>query len=385
MKFKLSALAAALIASGTAMAAEPTNQELLELIEKQEAQIKELKTAVKKSQKQVEQTVEAVESNMASSGSKTTIGGYGEVHYNNIEGAEEIDFHRFVLFAGYEFSDKIRFFSELEVEHSIAGDGKNGEVELEQAYIEMDLSNDTKLKSGLFLIPVGILNETHEPNTFYGVERNPVEKNIIPATWWEAGATINTQFSEGFSADFAIHSGLNTPLDGDKAFNIRSGRQKVSEAAAENFAYTARVKYTAVPGLELAATIQHQTDITQGELDASANLIEAHAVYNSGSFGLRALYASWDIDGDEAAAFGRDKQSGYYIEPSYKINENFGVFARFAAWDNTEGDALDSEKEQTNIGLNYWPHENVVFKFDLENRGGTQDGDGFNVGVGYQF
>ena len=133
------------------------------------------------------------DSNLSSkANSKTVIGGYGELHYNNIEDTESIDFHRFVLFFGHEFTESIRFFSEFELEHALSGDGKPGEVELEQAYIEMDLTESTTLKTGLFLVPVGIINETHEPPTFYGVERNPVEKNIIPATWWEAGAGFNT-------------------------------------------------------------------------------------------------------------------------------------------------------------------------------------------------
>ena len=393
MKFKLTALAAALAVSTSAFAAEPTNKELLDLIKQQEAQIQKLKEAVEKNEKKAEETdkkveasVTAIEENMSSSSiSKTTIGGYGELHYNNIEDSEAIDFHRFVLFFGHEFSDKIRFFSELEVEHSLAGDGKPGEVELEQAYIEMDLTDDTALKAGLFLVPVGIINETHEPNTFYGVERNPVEKNIIPATWWEAGGSINTRFAEGWSADFAIHSGLNVPTTDSKAFLIRSGRQKVAKANADSLAYTARIKYTAVPGLELAASYQIQDDVTQGALNAGANLFTAHATYEKGGFGLRALYAMWDIDGADAAAIGRDEQEGFYLEPSYKINEKFGVFARYNAWDNNAGDAADTEKRQSNIGLNYWPHENVVFKVDVENRMGAQDGSGFNLGVGYQF
>jgi hypothetical protein len=383
MNFKLTAAAAALVAATSVSAAEPTNQELLDLIKKQQAQIEKLVNKVETTDKKVESTVEAVESNIASTAaSKTTVGGYGELHYNNIEDSETIDFHRFVLFFGHEFTNKIRFFSELEIEHSLAGEGKPGEVELEQAYIEMDLSDATSMKAGLFLMPVGIMNETHEPNTFYGVERNPVEKNIIPATWWEAGAGFNTKFSDGLTADFAIHSGLSVPTD---SFKIRSGRQKVAKANADSLAYTARVKYTAIPGLELAASYQIQDDITQGELGAGANLLTAHAIYNKGAFGLRALYAGWDIDGAEAAALGRDEQTGYYIEPSFKLNASWGVFARYNAYDNNAGDSDDTEVKQTNIGLNYWPHENVVFKFDLEELSGAADGNGFNLGVGYQF
>jgi len=378
--------------------AEPTNQELMALIKKQQVQIEQLMLMVENNQKQVketdekiEATVDAVESTMvATQESQSKMGGYGELHYNNIEDDEQIDFHRFVMFFSHDFTDSIRFFSELEVEHALSGDGKPGEVELEQAYIEMDLTDSTLIKTGVFLVPVGIINETHEPPTFYGVERNPIEKNIIPATWWEGGAGITSQIAEGVSADFAVHSGLNVPTEGSSSYLIRSGRQKVAKANADSLAYTARLKYTAIPGVELAASYQVQSDVTQGINDSGASLITAHAIINSGNFGLKALYASWDIDGSEAELLGRDEQSGYYIEPSFRLNENWGFFARYNVWDNsagssTAGNNIDTEMTQTNIGINYWPHENIVFKFDFENQSGAGDGRGFNLGVGYMY
>ncbi len=336
---------------------------------------------------------------------KTTLGGYGELHYNNLSGKggagdkDEIDFHRFVLFFGHEFSDDIRFFSELEVEHSIAGEGKSGEVELEQAYIDFDLNDNHTARAGLFLLPVGIINETHEPPTFYGTERNPVEKNIIPATWWAAGAGLHGQFGEGFSYDAYVHSGLNstkTTTDKDTEVttvsytSIRSGRQKVSKAKANDPAVTARLKYTGIPGLELAITGQHQQDMGQGKLEGldSGNLIETHAIWSTGPFTLKALYAAWDIDGSAVKATGADKQKGFYLEPSYKVSEKLGLFARFNQWDNNAGSSSsDSEKEQWDIGINYWPHEDVVIKADYQYQS-NDDGkeqNGLNVGLGYQF
>ena len=375
----------------------PTNLQLLEQLKKQlktqqtqiDALIKKVEqneNDVKSTDEKIEATVTAIEDNLSmSENSKTSIGGYGELHYNNFDDSKKIDFHRFVIFVGHEFTDSIRLFSEIELEHAFSGDGNPGEVELEQAYIEMDLTDSITMKAGVFLIPVGITNETHEPPTFYGVERNPVEKNIIPATWWEAGAGFNTHFSDGLSADFAIHSGLNVSTNGSDAFLIRRGRQKVANANADSLAYTARIKYTAIPGLEVAASYQIQTDVSQGSLDANADLFSAHIAYSGGSFGIRVLYATWDISGTEAASVGRDSQKGFYVEPSYKINEKFGLFARYNAWDNNAGDTNDTEKKQTNIGLNYWPHANVVFKVDFENQSGAQEGSGFNLGVGYQF
>lgn len=380
--------------------ANTTTDELRATIKQQQEALVLLEKRLDETEQRLEQTADAVDASSETK-SATTIGGYGELHYNHItnhlysdKNKKEFDFHRFVLFFEHEFNSTTRFFSEVELEHALAGDGKPGEVELEQAYVEHDLNDTFSTKAGVFLVPVGILNETHEPPTFYGVERNPVEKNIIPSTWWEGGASVTYKPMGGLAIDAAITSGLSVNTDAasedytKKGYLIRGGRQKVANAAGDDLAYTIRAKYTAVPGLELAATAQYQTDVTQNTESvekAPATLLQTHAIYNIGGFGLRALYAQWKIDGAEAKALGRDEQYGFYLEPSYRINDQFGVFARYNKYDNTAGDNEDSKVTQINAGVNYWLHENVVFKADYEIQGDTEDADGFNLGVGYQF
>jgi len=196
---------------------------------------------------QVTALAQQVEDSQTSSPTTTSIGGYGELHYNNLTTSQtgkadstkkEIDFHRFVLFFGHEFNDKIRFFSEFEVEHALVkdtADGSNGgEVEVEQAYVEFDLSNQHNAKAGMIIVPVGIINETHEPPTFYGVERNPVEKVILPTTWWNGGLMLNGRSRSGFSYDLMISEGLYA----NDGYSIRTGRQKTSQAKANDLAYT---------------------------------------------------------------------------------------------------------------------------------------------------
>ena len=416
MKLKKTVFAISLMAAASAQAA-PSNEEIWQkLLEMQQqmadvqqqnkqlqAENETLKTKVSATEKVALEATEAVEAVavateeaiISSSSSKSTIGGYGELHYNNLEDengddTKSIDFHRFVLFFGHEFNDRLRFFSELELEHSIAGDGKKGEIELEQAYIEYDISQKSRVKGGLFLTPVGIINETHEPNTFYGTERNPVEKNIVPATWWAAGAMFSGELAQGFSYDVAATSGLDVSKGGSKtSYKIRDGRQKVSKALAENLAYTGRLKWTAIPGVELAVTAQYQDDMTQSQdpTAGSATLFETHAVVQQGNFGLRALYATWDLDGTGPEAQGYDEQTGWYIEPSYRINEHFGVFARYNEWDNQAGDNTDSEYDQIDLGVNWWPHQNVVVKLDYQAQDKPAGGesDGVNLGLGYEF
>lgn len=324
---------------------------------------------------------------------ETTLGGYGELHYNNLEQTaangsksdkKEIDFHRFVLEFAHDFNDRIRFFSELELEHAFIKDtdgteGIPGEVELEQAYIEMDLDDSSTFKAGVYLIPVGILNETHEPPAFYGVERNLVEKEIIPATWWEGGVMYSGHSEKGVSYDLAVHSGLYAP-DGV----IRDGRQKVAEAAGDALAYTARVKYTGISGLEIAGTVQLQDDLAQGTTaDAiGATLLETHAIYATGPFKASALYAQWNID-DTVTTATRKEQSGMLVEASYRVSEKIGVFVRQSNWSIV----VNEDKSQTVAGMNYWPHEDVVFKFDYqtEDHDNATESKGFNLGVGYQF
>ncbi len=339
--------------------------------------------------------IETLEVPEAQSG-RTTVAGYGELHYNNLNAAdpgrdlEEIDFHRFVLFFGHEFSDRVSFFSELELEHSLSGEGAPGAVELEQAYVNFAINNQIAAQGGLFLVPAGILNETHEPPTFYGVERNDVENVIIPTTWWEAGGGLSGNFANGLSWNAMLHSGLAMPTAGSNAFRVRSGRQKVAEALGSDPAYTFRLRYTGTPGLELSASYQYQSDPSQMVDDGldSGSLFTAHAIYQSGPFGLRALYGRWSFTGVAVEAAGADEQSGWFVEPSYRLSTRWGIYARYEDIAGAREQDVFTEWE---AGLSYWPVPDVVLKAAYRSRDhglvtqAGRDFDGFDLGVGYQF
>ena len=372
---------------------EQSNALLLTTINEMQNKISVLEERSAEQMQAIAATAEALEG-QESPQAKVHLGGYGELHYNNLSGEggaedkKEVDFHRFVLMFAYDFNDDIRFFSEFELEHAIAGEEQKGEIELEQAFIDFAINERVTSRGGVFLIPVGLINETHEPTTFYGVERNPVEKNIIPATWWEAGAGIYGEIAQGWRYDLYAHSGLNT--NSDKKYAVRSGRQKVSKAQADDLAYTGRLRYTAIPGLELAATVQYQTDMTQGQDNTAGSgvLSETHLAYMVGDFALKALYARWDLDGQGPEEKGSDLQLGWYIEPAYRISEQFGVFARYNRWDNQAGAAdIASEKTQTDFGINWWPHPDVVLKADYQIQDNNNDSNqnGINLAMGYQF
>ena len=117
------------------------------------------------------------------------IGGYAQIDYNQPFANETrqngtFDVHRLVLFVGYKFNDRLSFFSEIEIEHV-------KEIYLEQAFLEYSLTSWLNLRAGMLIIPMGIVNEYHEPPTFNGVERPNLDKYIIPTTWREIGAGIS--------------------------------------------------------------------------------------------------------------------------------------------------------------------------------------------------
>jgi hypothetical protein len=410
--------------------APKTVDDLWQIIQRQQAELDALKSQYTQTEEKLAETQDKVVANeqavyatgdalenisntsstLASWAENTQVGGYGEMHYNNQDAEnsendiDEIDFHRFVLFFNHQFNDRLRLFTELELEHSVSGDGEKGETELEQAYIQYDLDDNHRINGGLFLLPVGLLNETHEPNTFYGVERNSVEKMVIPTSWWETGVGFSGQYASGLSWDAAMTSGLEMGDD----FQVRGGRQKGSKASANDPAYTTRLKYTGLPGLELAASYQYQVDANQGsktgdddyaDIDAG-QLMETHLVWNNGPFTLRALWAEWNFDGEDIEAANADEQSGWYVEPAWRFrpgNYEIGVYTRYEDVDSykLKGDSDEFQLgkfDEWQVGINYWPVPNVVIKADYRERnydkGLTADDfdfTGIDLGLGYSF
>ncbi len=318
-----------------------------------------------------------------------TFGSYGELHGRIGDGADNIDAHRLVAMVNFQFNDKLRFVSELEFEHAISGD-ENGtadpmKIELEQAYFEYALRDDLLLNVGVQIIPVGIINQVHEPTTFYGVERPNVEKYLIPTTWWEGAVGVTKTYDTGLQLDVMAHTGLDMTSDG----YIRSGRPKLhfnQYTEDTSLAVTGRAKYTGISGVELASSLQYQNDVSSTVAnEQEAYLAEAHAIYRKGGFELRALGTYWKVQG--FADSETEDQWGYYIEPSYKFDipwGKFGYFARFSQYEYYNGGMKD--RIETTVGVNYWPIEEVVFKADFSNvEENDVNGETINLGVGYFF
>ena len=162
---------------------------------------------------------------------RTTVAGYMDLHFNKAEFEDgRIDFHRFVLLFSHSFTDRIRFVGELELEHALVeGLEEAGELELEQAYIDVLLTRGFNVRAGMMLMPIGIINERHEPPSYYGVERPFVDTIIVPSTWFEVGAGVHGEVGRGWRYRAFLTAPLNAAeFSADEG--VREGRQKGANA-----------------------------------------------------------------------------------------------------------------------------------------------------------
>ncbi|MEK8089468.1 hypothetical protein [Thermithiobacillus plumbiphilus] len=347
----------------------------------------------------------------ASDSGRTTIGGYGEVHYNNYikdEKDDEVDLHRFVLFFGHKFNDWISLSSELEVEHAFVEGDEGGEVAMEQAYLNFHFSDAVNLRTGLQLIPMGFLNEIHEPPTFFGVERNEIETRIIPSTWRELAVSLTGQPVPGLEYHVGVSNGLAVGDEFDADKPLKKFRQGGSEASANDLAFYGALNYRGLPGLTLGGSVFTGNMGQNGAknpalegIDARATLWDLHAQANIRNFHLRALYARGTIS--DAGALSNVVSSGsvpeafygWYVEPAYTVwqsgDKKLIPFARYERF-NTQDEMPtgiaadpDSDEQVTTLGMNFYPTANVVFKADYQDFDKVSTNDRWNLGVGYMF
>jgi hypothetical protein len=341
------------------------------------------------------------------------ISGYMDFHFNkesHQDGA--IDFHRFVLLFSHSFSPRLRFVGELELEHAfVEGLEEAGEIELEQAYVDFLLAREFNLRAGMLLMPIGIINERHEPPVFHGVERPLVDTFIIPTTWFEAGAGVHGELRHGFRYRAYAVAPLNS-LEFSADEGIREGRQKGSEANVRNVAYTGRLEFLGVRGLLLGASgWRGKSTFSLPRLATTVTIGEVDGRYRYKRLEVRTQFARVGIS--DAAnlndAVGRltgvspniaRSLQGFYGEVAYRLwaqgsprdlvgfvrYENFDTQHRmpsgFLALKEFDRDALV-------FGLTYYPDPDIAVKVDYVRQRNQSVGirapRSVNVGLGWWF
>ena len=425
------ALCAAFLTAAIAAPAQAGEAELLQKIEKLAAELDAIKaelaanrqkTASVEQKQDVLATTVANNSVVASAtqqgGPKTVISSYGEINYTkpkNASNQAEADVGRAVLGITHRFDEKTKMVAEFEWEHAIASAGDKGETAVEQLYVEHELSNGLRVKGGLFLMPVGLLNTNHEPTAYFGVHRNFVETAIIPSTWREAGFGLSGSHENGISWDAGITTGFDlTKWDASASEGTESPLASIHQegqlAKSRDLSLHAALNWRGIPGLLLGGSVfsgkagHASTDFVAN--DARISLWDLHARYTPGNWDLSALYARGSISHTEALNLTfpgsptpvPSSFNGWYLQGAYKLwsntdyslspfirYEQFNTAASYSAMPPGLGVAALEAEKVTTIGASFRIGEGVVLKADLQKFKRDSNLDRFNLGVGYSF
>ncbi len=339
--------------------------------------------------------------------------GYMEMHLNTAEQEPSIlDFHRFVLLFGHSFSPRIKFWSELEIEHGfIEGGEASGEVAVEQAFLDFFVKPQLNFRTGILLAPVGIVNERHEPPSFFGVERPFVDTVIVPTTWFDAGFGIHGDLGRGFSYKmYAMAPPDAAGFSADEG--IRGGRQHGLFSVFNSPGVTGRVEYRGVPRLTLGTSFfSAKTGFSFPDLDPWLNLLEFDARYRRGRAEFRGQFAQYWLSQTSDLNRTLELQTGinpniaksslgYYLEAGYHLlpvtqTLDLAPFFRYESF-NTQHRMASGftplpqfDRSAYTVGLTFRPHPDIAIKTDYQFMRNKSDVvpivNRFNMGVGWWF
>ena len=363
-------------------------------------------------------------------GKGLSIGGYGEAFYqdvvsdNNNDAKSTADLERMVLYVGYKFTDKILFNSEVEFEHGSTE--RNGAVSVEFAALDFFINPMANVRAGMVLMPMGFLNQIHEPPFYFGNHRPEVEQKIIPSTLNEVGVGLFGAITPNLTYTTYVVNGMNAK--GFDSNGIRDGRQGGSQALAQNLGYVARMDYVpdALPGVTVGGSAYVGNSGQDQDYDGQkpsvlTQLYESHVQWKYRGLEFRTL-GSWGFVGnadilsaeskrlaDIATAEGTptnpqtigSQNYGWYSEVGYDVlplmfrdtPQYLAPFVRYEKLNTIAkaptGFVGDPTKDQQifQVGLQYKPIPQVVIKADYRNFVAKQGAlpDDFNLGFGFIF
>lgn len=341
-----------------------------------------------------------------------TVGGYGEITYGEPQGdgLGTIDVQRMVLLFGYRFNERTQFVTEIEMEHV-------NEVFVEQALLSYALNDNLNVRAGLMLVPMGIINEYHEPTTFNGVFRPSVDKSIVPTTWREVGVGVNGNLPNAslryqayiFNGFISNTDSESKHLGGVNAF--RNGRQKGAKSVANSMNLSAKLDYYGLPGFRFGLSGYHgetsPENETQAALDGSTvglTMVGLDYRYRKNKFSSRGQFINANINGadDYNTLTNSDLGSslrGWYLETAYNVlpygnKQVLDVFVRYEDYNthnSVDGIAKNNAYDRTDwiAGLSYHIAPGAVVKADYQISDNAEVGDNsvnkLNLGIGVWF
>lgn len=346
-----------------------------------------------------------------------TVGGYMDIEFENFQKTTStFDQHRFVINIGAELGERLRFYSEYEIEHGGTDAQGVGESKIEQAWVDFLAWKPLNFRAGELLVPFGRFNMYHDSDLQDLVERPLMARRVIPATWTESGAGFHGEFNPrlgsyedlniGYEAYFI--NGLNSGVS-DSGF--RSARGSIETDNNNNKAIVSRWVLSPSIGHELGLS-GYAGDFTSEDDNILGGGVDFLTTW--GPLEVLGDYAMFSV-GDPTNERGvvtdtADNLRGGYLQANYHFwfdalsdtvlgrsfeNPTFTLVGRFD-WADLDDDSdtatsKDNQEHRWTLGLNYRPVESWVFKLEYQNNTTSKeslergDNEGFLAGVAMGF
>ena len=379
---------------------------------------------------------------------RTLLGGYAQLNLtalsvgpgddggavNDVEMRATV--RRLVVFIAHTFTDDLRFYTELEWEHAIACRTCVGAVEIEQAFVEWDLVKSGReapaltLRSGLVLIPIGILNQWHEPPVFHGVERARLEEGLIPSTWRELGIGALGELRPGLTWEAYLSTGLDPLRFTSSGFGAGRGNGGLVDTSSVmlsgrlelepflGFLTGVSAIYGETGGLPITSerfadatgkpvrltlpllAIEADARVRKNGLEARALVVSMHYPNAADLLAAKRLDGSPTIVLTDGPGAVPEWMLGAQLELAYDVFKPFRFteaqllpFVRVEFIDQQAAVPVGFVKDRSlrtkelTVGLSYRPIQAVVFKLDgqLRNREVGNDEVQANAGLGLMF
>ncbi|HZK76718.1 MAG TPA: hypothetical protein VFD13_07400 [Candidatus Kapabacteria bacterium] len=345
----------------------------------------------------------------------TYIGGYGEMNYKHFVNGDvpRLDISRFVIYLDHSFSNRWMFKSETEIEHVKIKGGAGGEIGIEQAYLDYSATHWLGWRGGLLVLPIGLMNQTHEPTTFYSVERPLFDQIVIPSTWAEIGTGIYGKASRTLHYQLYITEGLQTRnitmngLDPAKQEGSAGAQSSdlIAGSDASHPAISGKLNFEPVMGLELGASGYVERGYTQ-KISRAFVLGDLDAQFQQGPLRIRAEGAFINT-GDASDFSGVPLEiGGGYGEIAYDLFSLFkekkselDVFVRYEQFAFRQREPVEiggllfpftttwSQHQAITGGVAYKPMNELILKADYRwtNVDAGLERREFALGAGYVF
>lgn len=378
---------------------------------------------------------------------KFQIGGYGVINYFNFDWDTDsdrrasIDVERFVIASKYKVNDNIRFEVELEFEHGGTGVTmefdkleefgefemeveKGGEVIVEKLAAVFDIRPELNFRVGHIIVPIGLIAKRHRPQHYFTMARPESESNLIPSIWHENGIEIFGKIGY-FNYQAQVVNGLDSTGFSSRRFIVGGHQLRFENANAENFSLVGRLDYSPASSATIGLSGYYGNTADnrpKPDLRSNANvgIFDLHGFYEVGSIKIRGLFIYGLVQNSALISKANrslsnnlnvkrtpvgSKAYGGYAEVGYNLLSLFGtetdrskvldLFVRYDNYDtmaDVEGEIFDNprwKREAWTFGLNYHPHQKLVFKCHysarrLETKVDNKENT-FGFGMGFQY